>query len=130
MAHDDSNQLTATPNVVNVIAGNPGLSFSASQVKAINTGTLVLSNPRGFEPRCITHLRYQNGDEDLQQITLDDGSIFTNAVVTNLNNFRERLQEAANFGHGITFCHDKENKKMFMLNIFPCKCLCEKADND
>ncbi|MCI0560260.1 MAG: hypothetical protein MN733_17375 [Nitrososphaera sp.] len=120
------NQLTATPGVINVIAGNPGLTFSAAQLSAIARGVLGLSNPTGFQPQCITHLRYQEKDQDLQQITLDGGTAYTAADIVNLNDFRERLQEAANFGHGITFCINTEEKKMFMLNIFPCKCLCKK----
>ncbi|NIR47458.1 MAG: hypothetical protein GWN55_01705 [Phycisphaerae bacterium] len=124
------NQITATPGVINVIAGNPGLTFSPAQLNAINRGTLVLSNPTGFQPRCITHLRYQEKDEDLQQITFDDGTVFTNSDITNINDFRERLQEAANFGHGVTFCVDKDKKRMFMLNIFPCKCLCKRDEKD
>ena len=120
------NQLTASQNAINVIAGNPGLSFSTAQIQAINTGTLVLSNPRGIQAKCITHLRYQENDHDLQQVTLDDGSVFTTGTITNLNDFRERFQEAANFGHGVTFCVNTEEKRMFMLNIFPCKCKCRK----
>ena len=122
----DQTALTATPNVINVIAGNPGLSFNQTQLRAITAGTLVLSNPADFQPNCITHLRYQENDKDLQQITLDNGTAFTNADITNLNDFRERLQEAANNGHGVTFCIDREKKRMFMLNIFPCKCLCKR----
>jgi hypothetical protein len=122
-------QFTATPSAVRVIAGNPGLSFSPAQLAAISVGTLVLSNPVDIRAKCITHLRYQDNDKDLQQITLDDGSVFTTATVTNLNDFRERLQEAANFGHGITFCHDTREKRMFMLNIYPCKCRCKEDDH-
>ena len=120
----DQSQLTATPNVISVIAGNPGLSFSAAQVSAIGAGTIVLTP---VSPKCITHLRYQENDKDLQQVSFDDGSYVTNADITNLNDFRERLQEAANFGHGVTFCEDKTKKRMFMLNIYPCKCLCKKS---
>jgi len=124
----DQNVFTATPVAINVIAGNPGLSFNQAQLRAINAGTLVLSNPFNFQPNCITHLRYQENDKDLQQITLDNGTVYTNADITNLNDFRERLQEAANFGHGVTFCVDKDKKRMFMLNIFPCKCQCKNRD--
>ncbi len=124
----DQNVFTATPAAINIFAGNPGLSFNTAQLRAINAGTLILSNSFNFQPNCITHLRYQENDKDLQQITLDNGTVYTNADITNLNDFRERLQEAANFGHGVTFCVDKDKKRMFMLNIFPCKCLCKNRD--
>ena len=120
----DQTLLVASPNAINVIAGNPGLAFTAAQVTAISTGVLVLSNPLGFQPQCITHLRYQDSDKDLQQITLSNGTVYTNTDITNLKDFRERLQEAANFGHGVTFCVDTREKRMVMLNIYPCKCTC------
>ena len=120
----DQSLFVASPGAINVIAGNPGLAFNAAQLSAISTGVLVLSNPLGFQPQCITHLRYQDNDKDLQQISLSNGTVYTNADITNLKDFRERLQEAANFGHGVTFCVDTREKRMFMLNIFPCKCNC------
>ncbi|GJL63565.1 MAG: hypothetical protein NPIRA04_22190 [Nitrospirales bacterium] len=125
-----ADQLTATQNTINVIAGNKGLNFNAAQLKALNAGILVLNSPTDFKPKCITHLRYQNDDKDLQQITLDDGTFFTNTTVTNLNEFRETLRDAACCGHGITFCLDREEKRMFMLNVYPCKCKCRDRDND
>ncbi len=118
-------RVTATPNVINVIAGNPGLSFSPAQLQAINLGRIVLV-PGAIKGRCITHLRYQNSDKDLQQVTFDDGSFVTSAQIVNLADFRERLQEAANFGHGVSFCVNKDKKTMFMLNIYPCRCTCDK----
>ena len=126
---DSQDIFTATPNAINVIAGNPGLGFSTAQLRAIAAGTLVLT-PNDIRGKCITHLRYQKSSEDLVQVTFDDGSFVTTATVTNLTDFRERLQEAANFGHAVTFCVDTDEKRMFMLNIFPCKCLCEKRTDD
>ena len=129
----DVRRVTATPNVINVLAGNPGLSFSPAQLQAINLGRIVLV-PAAIQGRCITHLRYQNSDKDLQQVTFDDGTFVTISTtlnpkgtqVVNLADFRERLQEAANFGHGVTFCVNKDKNTMFMLNIFRCRCTCDK----
>ena len=121
----DDRRITASPNVINVIAGNPGLSFSPGQLQAINRGRIVLV-PTALKGGCITHLRYQNSDKDLQQVTFDDGTFVTSAQIVNLADFRERLQEAANFGHGVTFCVNKDKKTMFMLNIYPCRCPCDK----
>lgn len=120
-------QFTATPNAVRVLAGNPGLQFSSAQLGAISAGTLVL-RPIDVKGGCIKHLRYQNGDEDLVQITFDDGTVVNTSTVANLNDFRRRLQEAANYGHGVTFCVNTEEREMFMLNIFPCRCTCDKRD--
>ena len=91
------NSFIATAPAINVIAGNQGLTFTPTQLQAISQGMLVLSNPNGISPNCITHLRYQEGDKDLVQITLDNGQIYTNTSIVNLDKFRERLQEAANF---------------------------------
>lgn len=124
--------LSASNNAINVIGGNPGFTFSADDLQAIAAGTLVLANPPGFsginfQPKCITALRYQNNDQDLVRIAFDDGTVYTSAEITNLNDFQERFQEAANFGHGCTFCV-RADGTMFMLNIFPCRCQCEKND--
>ena len=125
-------RVTATPNVINVIAGNPGLSFSPAQLQLINLGRIVLVPPT-TSGGCIKHLRYQKNDKDLQQVTFDDGTWITrdpasspNMQILNLNAFRERLQEAANFGHAVGFCVRIPKKEMFMLNIYPCRCKCDK----
>ena len=131
----DDRRVTASPNVINVIAGNPGLSFSPAQLQAIDLGRIVLVPPT-TQGGCIKHLRYQKSDKDLQQVTFDDGTFVTSlptsspkgTQVLNLADFRERLQEAANFGHGVSFCVNKDKKTMFMLNIFPCRCTCDKRN--
>jgi hypothetical protein len=119
--------LTVTPSALNVVSGNPGLTFSDAQLNQMVRGTLVLSTGSGHG--CITHLRYGDNDRDLDMITLSDGGTtksYSSADLRNLAEFRERLQEAANFGHRVTFCIDTEQKRMFMLNIFPCGCPCKK----
>jgi hypothetical protein len=113
------------------LAGNPGLTFSDAHVNALNRGTLVLSTASGHG--CIKHLRYGDNDKDLDYITLEDAGTtksYSSADIKNLADFRERLQEAANFGHRVTFCINTEEKKMFMLNIYPCGCLCCKCKHD
>lgn len=116
--------LTITQDVINVVAGNPGLTLNDNQVQALLDGRLGFSTPV-LRPkgRCIKSLRYQTGDHDLVYISFDDGTSYTTNDLKNLNEFRERLQEAANFGHGVTFCI--VDGQMVMLNIFPCGCDCE-----
>lgn len=128
------NLLTASPNAIRVIGGNPGLDFSADQIRAINAGTLVLVGP-GTTPvpvppqlrgGCINALRYGKSDTDLVRIAFDSGFVLDLGNATNLNDFRERFQEAANFGHGVSLCHDTTNRRIFMVNIYPCDCTCDK----
>ncbi|MGH9157287.1 MAG: hypothetical protein ACRD1K_15945 [Acidimicrobiales bacterium] len=123
-------QLLASPSAIAVIAGNPGLVFDAVAVRAISAGTLVLA-PSG-QVRCITSLRYQKDSKDLVFVAFDDGTYAStgpaaapNQTVKNLNDFRDRFQEAANFGHGVSYCLDTTTGTMTMLNIFPCRCKCK-----
>jgi hypothetical protein len=123
--------LTLNPSAVNVLTGNPGLTFSDAHVALLNRGTLVLSTGSGHG--CITHLRYGDNDKDLDYITLEDAGTtksYSSADIKNLADFAGRLQEAANFGHRVTFCINTEEKRMFMLNIFPCGCPCCKCKQD
>lgn len=131
---DDKVQLTATPNAIRVIAANPGLTFSASDIRALNTGNLVLVPSGAISPGtvtsvsgCITYLQFLNGDDDLNLVGID-GVFYTQGQITNLNDFRETFKEAACCGHGVSFCWYKEEKRMTMLNLEPCKCTCDKRD--
>ena len=116
-------ELTVTPSVINVFTESLGSTFTADQLRAIADGTILsLIAPTG----CITALSYEENGQDLSAITFDGGLSISTTQAENLNDFRERLQEAANFGHGVTLILDSVNKKILRLNIFPCTCLCEK----
>lgn len=117
--------VTASPNVVSVLAGNPGLSFTRAQLDAIQRGTLVLVGvgsitiggsltPKG----CITRLFYGSSSEDLDFVEVD-GVYY---APSNLKDFRERFEDAARHGLRINFCLDKNTNKMSMLNLYPCGC--------
>ncbi len=111
--------ITFTQNLIDVVSANPGLTVTPGVFTGIVNGNVVVV--RG----CIRELRYGDGDKDLDVLTLDDGhGPYTAADIANLRDFRERFQEAANFGHAVNFCWDKTAKKMTMLNILPCKCKC------
>ena len=123
--------LTLTPSVSNLLTGNPGITLSDVHIRALTAGTLVLSTNNGHG--CITHLRYGDNDKDLDLVTLEDGGttkVWSSTEVKNLADFRERFQEAANFGHRVTFCVNTAEKTMFMLNIYPCGCPCCKCKHD
>jgi hypothetical protein len=119
--------LTLTPGAVAVLAGNPGLTLSDAHINAVSRGILVLST--SLQGGCIKHLRYGDNDTDLDVITLEDGgttTVWTSAQIQNLAAFRETLQRAACCGQRVTFCVNTEEKKMFMLNVYPCQCPCKK----
>ena len=94
----------------------------------------------------IVALNYQHNSQELKQVTLDtfsnnritltSGDILNPELsqsetsnpellkpefieIENLNNFRERFQEAANFGHGLALILDRQVKKIINLIILP-----------
>ena len=75
---------------------------------------------------CVKELVYLSGSNDLFSVKLDTGVITTVEIATNLNDFRDRLQEAANFGHAVKYFFDGAAAKISRLSIFPCLCTCEK----
>ena len=105
-------------DLINLVSLNPGVP--------ITVGSLI--NPSTIEviDGCITRLMYQNDGNDLYFVQINGSKIISKADVSNLDDFRERLQEAANYGHGVTFCLDRTNKRIFMLHIIPCRCTCDK----
>ena len=128
----DNVQLTVTQSAIDVIRANPGLTFSAADIRAINAGTLVLvpgsvvgpSGQTQFPSGCITSLRFES-DKELTMVEID-GKPYTTATIANLNDFRETFKEAACCGHGVSFCLFTDQKRMSMLNVYPCKCTCDK----
>ena len=136
--------LTANPNVVSVISANPGLTFSAEDLDAMQRGDLVivgqgalptgpgsLADPSQFPfwpsfPRgCITQLRYGTSSDDLDYLEVDGVGYWP----VNLKDFREVLGQAACCGHKISFCWFKSSNTMRMLNVYPCKC-CDDQEHD
>ncbi len=110
------NTVTFDPNLISVITNNPNLTVSASQFTAIAAGRITLV--RG----CVEYLRYGNNDDDLDLIRVG-GQYFGEGQISNLKDFKERLREAALQCHKVSFCWDREERVMFMLNIIPC-CKC------
>lgn len=125
-------KLSTSPQVLEVLRANPDLDFSSIDLAKAQKGTLVVAGSlfppqppsSGLKRGCITSLRYQDDGNDLVRIVVG-GVSYTTAQISNLNDFRNRLQEAANFGHEVSFCFYSEDKKMTMLNIYPCGCKCE-----
>lgn len=134
--------LTLTPNALNVLAANPGITFSRDDLDAAQRGELVLVGagptvqipgglvfpvPGSRLAGCIDSLVYGNGSNDLTNATIG-GVHYSTATVVNLNEFREVLQDAANFGHRVLACLNTVTRRMSMLWIFPCDCTCDKRD--
>ena len=119
--------VVATQNLIDITAGNPGITFSAADFTKIQLNTL-----KPQRPTCIKSLRYGLSDTDLTYVRLADGNSYSTTglggsiQVTNLNDFRKSLADAACCGHGISFCYYTDTKKMLMLNVFPCQCVCKK----
>ena len=115
---DDKTLFTLSPSVAQVLAASIGGTLTPVQLGSITAGTIVV---RGG---CIRHLYYQDNSQDLRLVEFDNGTSITSTEATNLKDFRERLEDAAKFGMGVTFCLDTKNRRMFMLNLYPCLCKC------
>ena len=102
------NLLTASRNAIRVIGGNPGLDFSADQLRAINAGTLVLvgpgTTPVPFPPQlrggCIDALRYGKSDTDLVRVAFDSGFLLNLGNATNCS-VRMRLTKSPGPKNGL-----------------------------
>ena len=119
MAQDDKTGITVSDNAIQLFQQNPGLNFNLADIRAIDRRTLVSIHG------CITRLTYQDGDDDLYIVAFDSGTVLTSQTVTNLNDFRQALQTAANFGFRVTACHYTEKKRLSMVNLHPCRCKCD-----
>ena len=118
---DQSLNLTFSPTATDVLTANPGLTFSIEQLQAIQAGTLIVVGTISPEKgkKSIEWLRYER-DNHLTHLQID-GKVYgiSGAFrVVNLNDFRERLQNAMDHGHGISFCFDSRTDKISMLNVF------------
>lgn len=135
MASDDKKtSFTASTNANLIFQQNPNLAFSADDLRAIQQGTLVPipggivigPTPVDVINGCITLLRYGSGDDDLVYVQFDSGDFLTPAKASNLNDFRETYQTAANHGFGTSACLNTSTKKLFMVNLRPCRCRCKR----
>lgn len=117
----DEKKVTIDPQFVQIVAGCQGATVATSTLIAAAQG-----KTRWFQG-CITRLYYGDDGKDLDFIAID-GPSPGQANPSNLKDFRERLEEAACCGHEVSFTV-RENNTMFMLNVRPCKCKCDKQDH-
>lgn len=131
---DSSEFFAVTEETIRALVQKIGFTLSQEDVQAIfDKKTFAPNLPTG----CITALTYcANGD--LETVRIDDIT-FTSKLIQddknsglNLNDFKERFQEAANFGHRIelTISESAENCKneIVGLSIFPHQCLDKQRD--
>ena len=111
MAHDENKNVTITSTMASIITANVGAVFTPSVITGIFGGRFDIFSG------CIEHLFYDSGDDDLGFIKVG-GDI---ARPVNLKDFRDRLREAACCHQCISFCVGKEDRKMVMLNVYPCR---------
>ena len=129
----DQESIVLTQNLIDIATLNPGLSVSRADFDDI-----IAPQPRivFMKGGCITALRYgqSTGGTDLTRVQFEGGESwalppnFGTFIIENLNEFRDLLLEAANFRHGANACYNTKTRRMFMLNLRPCQCLCEKVD--
>jgi hypothetical protein len=111
MAHDENKNVTITSTMASIITANVGAVFTPGML------TGVFRNEFDIFSGCIEHLYYLSDDDDLRSIRV--GGVQVSPV--NLKDFRDRLREAACCRQCISFCVGKEDRKMVMLNVYPCQ---------
>ena len=117
---NEGREITLTPNLANIVAGNIGATLSVSSLVSASSGRI-----RWFDG-CITRLFYLNDGKDLDFIVIS-GAHPGSVNATNLKDFRERLEEAACCGHRVAFCVLDDNT-INMLHVYPCQCTCKGTD--
>ncbi len=140
MAHDDNDDpkgsFTISPQLATIGQWNPGVRLSNDDVRLANAGDLVLVglgstlqtgnfagtfvDPSFVSVRrgCIDWLRYQNKSSELTAFSMD-GNLYSGG---NINDFRERIEDAAFHMKKINFCWYPRERRMTMLNIYPQQC--------
>ena len=114
--------LLLTPNLAAIAAANPQLQLTPRQVAAVNAGNIVIVPPPPFSgpvpiPHgCLTRLYFGDSDADLDFIEVDGVTYHAD----NIREFKDTLLKAACCHICINFCWDKEERRIFMLNLYPC----------
>ncbi len=115
----DQRTITLNQNLIDVSSQNLNLVVTLDQFNDIVLGNIAVK--RG----CISELRYESNNNLTHIILKNPSESFGTSDIVNMNDFQERFQDAANFGHEVSFCLNVVTKKMSMLNLRPCKCLCK-----
>ena len=117
MASD--NGLTMTGNVFSVLTQNPGVTFTAAQLKLVQRNQIIIKQG------CVDRLVYNRSSDELTYVELDQtGGISP----VNVNDFRSIFERAVDHGHRLLFCYNEETREMVMPHVFPCRCTCDKRD--
>lgn len=120
MADDDKQKIELTPNFVNIVAGNPGATFTVGQLVAAAQGRT------GWFDGCVERLYYLTKGSDLDGVQIV-GAFPGYIAASNLNDFRERFEEASCCGQRVAFCVTHDNR-IVMLHVYRCDCRCDKHD--
>jgi len=113
---DTIDKLVLNSAVIDVYTQNPGLDLTiadASRVVLVNAG-------------CIRSMRYGSSSSDLTYVQFDNSTLSGAALKDDLKRFRETFECAAKFGMGVTYCLSKDGKTVSMVNLYPCRCKCNK----
>ena len=132
---DSSEFFAITEETIRALVQKIGFTLSPEDLQAIfDNKTFAPNLPTG----CITALTYcANGD--LETVRIDDIT-FTSKLIQNdknsglnLNKFKERFQEAANFGHSVRLTINESTEssenKIVSLSVFPNQCLNKDQNN-
>lgn len=111
-------QLIDTRNLAAVLATNPGLLVTQVDLAAIISGDIF------SDAGCIKVLRYGKNSKDVEYVEFDSGKSLDSSAITNLSDFAQVFQDAANHGLRVTYCRYKAAKRISMVNLWPCGCTC------
>lgn len=118
----DQDDILVTQNLANIVAGNVGVQFSPATLTAAAAGRVQ------WLEGCVTRMLYNTSGRDLDGVQIS-GDHPGWVAASNLNEFKERFEEAACCGHGVAFCVTDEGKRIVMLHVYPCKCTCERKED-
>ncbi|WP_299484866.1 hypothetical protein [Acaryochloris sp. IP29b_bin.137] len=132
---DSSEFFAVTEETIRALVQKIGFALSQEDLQAIFNKKIFAPNlPTG----CITALTYcANGD--LETVRIDDITFTSKSIQNdknsglNLNDFKERFQEAANFGHSVRLTINESTEssknKIVSLSVFPHRCLNKGRNN-
>ena len=106
-------QVTINPALVRLVTANPGARLPAGGLVAVATGIA------DWYQGCIEALYYFSKGSDLDSIRIKGHPTIAPA---NLNDFREKFEQAACCGQEVGFGVRKNDNKIQMLWVYPCKC--------
>ncbi|NJM65616.1 MAG: hypothetical protein HC851_08065 [Acaryochloris sp. RU_4_1] len=129
-------KIPTIPELIAVLQQNIDWVPTKEQLDDIFAGQIYSPT---FDPGCITALTY--GENGVLSTVMISGITLTSIpptpstatpnaqnLVTNLDNFKDQFQEAANFRQSVSLLINRKNGEIVRLTTFPCQCQCDEPE--